>query len=128
MGIYRMSRYMNEEGKRIIEWAPIPIPDGLPIGESGSRFLGEGEFAQRDRLGKPVGHSRELQFPIDAKTLDEAFAKFDESSDAHCDLLAKQMQEHAEKQRRLVIPTGHLAKELAFDKRASIPTDIRINP
>lgn len=110
MTIYRMVRYMDESGKNVIAWTPMSPPAGAAIGETGARFLGESIFSPSDKDGNPIGPGRPMQFPIEkAKSVNDAFDMFEEASDAHCDLLAKQAQEHAEKKRNKIIVPGAAA-------------------
>lgn len=112
MTIYRMVRYMDDEGKNVIAWTPMNPPAGAAIGDTGVRFLGESIFSPSDQNGKPTGPGRPMQFPIeDAKTVEEAFSMFEAASDLHCDRLAKQAQEHAERQRSKILVPGAAAPD-----------------
>ncbi len=110
MVIYRMVRYMDDDGRNVIAWTPMAPPAGAAIGDTGARFLGESIFSPSDKDGNPIGQGRPMQFPIEAaKTVEEAFAMFEEASDKHCDVLAKQAQAVAESKRNKIIVPGAAA-------------------
>lgn len=81
--IYSEQHFIDDENRRIIRWTQVIAPELVAefIGEPAVKFFGTWNFELRSISGVVAGH-HPAQFTIDAKSLEEAFSKFDAIRDA----------------------------------------------